>query len=160
MKAGAGEAASNASAAIGEKLSGFGRVIREAGDKHIGPSFGTLSGKLSGIGGVLKEGAGKALGPAVQAMHGIGPKMGQALAGAAGPLGSAAEGLIGQVGMFLNPARFGKVLAFGGLITAAVAGIGALVQASGGELTTQIQTMISDMILNVSKYGAELVSRR
>lgn len=91
-------------------------------------------------------------------MHGIGPKMGEALAGAAGPLGSAAEGLIGKVGMFLNPARFGKVLAFGGLIAAAVAGIGALVQASGGELTTQIQTVISDMILNVSKYGAELVS--
>lgn len=158
LKAGAGEAASNASAAIGEKLSGFGRVIREAGDKHIGPSFGTLRGKLSGIGGVLKEGAGKALSPAVQAMHGLGPKMGQALAGAAGPVGSAVEDLLGQVGMFLNPARFGKVLAFGGLITAAVAGIGALVQASGGELTTQIQTMISDMILNVSKYGSELVS--
>lgn len=158
LASGAGEAASNASAAIGEKLSGFGRVIREAGDKHIGPSFGTLSGKLSGIGGVLKEGAGKALGPAVQAMHGLGPKMGQALAGAAGPVGSAVEDLLGQVGMFLNPARFGKVLAFGGLITAAVAGIGALVQASGGELTTQIQTMISDMILNVSKYGSELVS--
>jgi tape measure domain-containing protein len=158
LKSGAGEAASNASAAIGEKLSGFGRVIREAGDKHIGPSFGTLSQKLSGVGGVLKEGAGKALEPAMQAMHGIGPKMGEALKGAAGSLGSAAEGLIEQVGMFLNPARFGKVLAFGGLITAAVAGIGALVQASGGELTTQIQTMISDMILNVSKYGSELVS--
>lgn len=144
--------------ALVEKLSGFGRVIREAGDKHIGPSFGALSGKLSGIGGVLKEGAGKALGPAVQAMHGLGPKMGKAVAGAAGPVGSAVEDLIGQVGMFLNPARFGKVLAFGGLITAAVAGIGALVQASGGELTTQIQTMISDMILKVSEYGAELVS--
>ena len=158
LKSGAGEAASNASTAIGEKLSGVGRVIRDAGDKHIGPSFGTLSGKLSGIGGVLKEGAGKALGPAVQAMHGLGPKMGQALVGAAGPVGSAVEDLLGQVGMFLNPARFGKVLAFGGLITAAVAGIGALVQASGGELTTQIQTMISDMILKVSQYGSELVS--
>ena len=132
LKSGAGEAASNASAAIGEKF--------------------------SGIGGTLKEGAGKVLGPAVESMRGVGPKMGQAIVGAAGPVGSAVEDLLGQVGMFLNPARFGKVLAFGGLITAAVAGIGALVQASGGELTTQIQTMISDMILNVSKYGAELVS--
>lgn len=158
LKAGAGEVASSASSAIGEKLSGVGRVIREAGDKHFGPSFGILSEELLGAGGVLKEGAGKALGPAMQAMHGVGPKMGQALAGAAGYIGPAAEGLIGQVGMFLNPARFGKVLAFGGLITAAVAGLGALVQASGGELTTQIQTMISDMILNVSKYGMELVS--
>mgnify|MGYP000930577831 CR=1 FL=1 len=158
LKSGAGEAASNASAAIGEKLSGFGRVIREAGDKHIGPSFGALSGKLSGVGGVLKEGAGKALGPAVEAMKGVGPKMGQAIVGAAGPVGSAVEDLLGQVGMFLNPARFGKVLAISGLITAAVAGIGALVQASGGELTTQIQTMISDLILKVSEYGSELVS--
>lgn len=158
LKAGAGEAASNVSSAIGEKLSGFGRVIREAGDKHIGPSFGILSEELLDAGGVLKESTGKALGPAIQAMHGVGPKMGQALAGAAGHIGPAAEGLISQVGMFLNPARFGKVLAFGGLITAAVAGLGALVQASGGELTTQIQTMISDMILNVSKYGMELVS--
>ena len=158
LKAGAGEVASNASSAIGEKLSGVGRVIREAGDKHFGPSFGILSEELLGAGGVLKESTGKALGPAMQAMHGVGPKMGQALAGAAGHIGPAAEGLISQVGMFLNPARFGKVLAFGGLITAAVAGLGALVQASGGELTTQIQTMISDMILNVSKYGMELVS--
>lgn len=158
LKAGAGEAASNISSAIGEKLSGVGRVIREAGDKHIGPSFGIISEELLDAGGVLKEGTGKALGPAMQAMHGVGPKMGQALAGAAGHIGPAAEGLISQVGMFLNPARFGKVLAFGGLITAAVAGLGALVQASGGELTTQIQTVISDMILNVSKYGMELVS--
>ena len=158
LKAGAGEAASNVSSAIGEKLSGVGRVIREAGDKHIGPSFGIISEELLDAGGVLKESTGKALGPAMQAMHGVGPKMGQALAGAAGHIGPAAEGLISQVGMFLNPARFGKVLAFGGLITAAVAGLGALVQASGGELTTQIQTMISDMILNVSKYGMELVS--
>lgn len=158
LKAGAGEAASNVSSAIGEKLSGVGRVILEAGDKHIGPSFGIISEELLDAGGVLKESTGKALGPAMQAMHGVGPKMGQALAGAAGHIGPAAEGLISQVGMFLNPARFGKVLAFGGLITAAVAGLGALVQASGGELTTQIQTMISDMILNVSKYGMELVS--
>ena len=158
LKAGAGEAASNVSSAIGEKLSGVGRVIREAGDKHIGPSFGIISEELLDAGGVLKESTGKALGPAMQAMHGVGPKMAQALAGAAGHIGPAAEGLISQVGMFLNPARFGKVLAFGGLITAAVAGLGALVQASGGELTTQIQTMISDMILNVSKYGMELVS--
>ena len=154
---------------IGEKFSGFGSVIREAGDRYIGPSFGIISEELSGVGGVLKEGTGKALGPAIQemrgvgpkmgqAMRGVGPKMGEALAGAAGHVGQAAEGLIGQVGMFLNPARFGKVLAFGGLITAAVAGLGALVQASGGELTTKIQTTISDMILNVSKYGMELVS--
>lgn len=122
------------------------------------PQPSAIVGRFSGLGEAVKEGVGKALGPAMQAMHGIGPKMGEALAGAAGPLGSAAEGLIGQVGMFLNPARFGKVLAFGGLIAAAVAGIGALVQASGGELTTQIQTVISDMILNVSKYGSELVS--
>lgn len=122
------------------------------------PQPSAIVGRFSGLGEAVKAGVGKALGPAMQAMHGIGPKMGEALAGAAGPLGSAAEGLIGQVGMFLNPARFGKVLAFGGLIAAAVAGIGALVQASGGELTTQIQTVISDMILNVSKYGAELVS--
>lgn len=122
------------------------------------PQPSAIVGKFSGLGEAVKEGVGKALDPAMQAMHGIGPKMGEALAGAAGPLGSAAEGLIGKVGMFLNPARFGKVLAFGGLIAAAVAGIGALVQASGGELTTQIQTVISDMILNVSKYGAELVS--
>ena len=158
LKAGAGEAASNASAAIGEKIAGVGRVIREAGDKHIGPAFGSLGEKLSGVGGVVKEGAGKALGPAVEAMRGVGPKMGQALAGAASPIGSAVEGLLGQVGMFLNPARFGKVLAFGGLITAAVAGIGALVQASGGELTTQIQTMISDVVSKASEYGAQLVS--
>lgn len=122
------------------------------------PQPSAIVGKFSGLGEAVKEGVGKALDPAMQAMHGIGPKMGKALEGAAGPLGSAAEGLIGKVGMFLNPARFGKVLAFGGLIAAAVAGIGALVQASGGELTTQIQTVISDMILNVSKYGAELVS--
>ena len=122
------------------------------------PQPSAIVGRFSGLGEAVKEGVGKALDPAMQVMHGIGPKMGEALAGAAGPLGSAAEGLIGQVGMFLNPARFGKVLAFGGLIAAAVAGIGALVQASGGELTTQIQTVISDMILNVSKYGAELVS--
>ena len=122
------------------------------------PQPSAIVGRFSGLGEAVKEGVGKALGPAMQSMLGIGPKMGEALAGAAGPLGSAAEGLIGQVGMFLNPARFGKVLAFGGLIAAAVAGIGALVQASGGELTTQIQTVISDMILNVSKYGAELVS--
>ena len=122
------------------------------------PQPSAIVGKFSGLGEAVKEGVGKALAPAMQVMHGIGPKMGEALAGAAGPLGSAAEGLIGKVGMFLNPARFGKVLAFGGLIAAAVAGIGALVQASGGELTTQIQTVISDMILNVSKYGAELVS--
>lgn len=122
------------------------------------PQPSAIVGRFSGLGEAVKEGVGKALAPAMQAMHGIGPKMGEALAGAAGPLGSAAEGLIGQVGMFLNPARFGKVLAFGGLIAAAVAGIGALVQASGGELTTQIQTVISDMILNVSKYGSELVS--
>lgn len=122
------------------------------------PQPSAIVGRFSGLGEAVKEGVGKALDPAMQAMHGIGPKMGEALAGAAGPLGSAAEGLIGQVGMFLNPARFGKVLAFGGLIAAAVAGIGALVQASGGELTTQIQTVISDMILNVSKYGSELVS--
>lgn len=122
------------------------------------PQPSAIVGKFSGLGEAVKEGVGKALAPAMQAMHGIGPKMGKALEGAAGPLGSAAEGLIGQVGMFLNPARFGKVLAFGGLIAAAVAGIGALVQASGGELTTQIQTVISDMILNVSKYGTELVS--
>lgn len=122
------------------------------------PQPSAIVGRFSGLGEAVKEGVGKALDPAMQAMHGIGPKMGKALEGAAGPLGSAAEGLIGQVGMFLNPARFGKVLAFGGLIAAAVAGIGALVQASGGELTTQIQTVISDMILNVSKYGAELVS--
>lgn len=122
------------------------------------PQPSAIVGKFSGLGEAVKEGVGKALAPAMQAMHGIGPKMGKALEGAAGPLGSAAEGLIGKVGMFLNPARFGKVLAFGGLIAAAVAGIGALVQASGGELTTQIQTVISDMILNVSKYGAELVS--
>lgn len=122
------------------------------------PQPSAIVSRFSGLGEAVKEGVGKALDPAMQAMHGIGPKMGKALEGAAGPLGSAAEGLIGKVGMFLNPARFGKVLAFGGLITAAVAGIGALVQASGGELTTQIQTVISDMILNVSKYGAELVS--
>lgn len=122
------------------------------------PQPSAIVGRFSGLGEAVKEGVGKALAPAMQAMHGIGPKMGEALAGAAGPLGSAAEGLIGKVGMFLNPARFGKVLAFGGLIAAAVAGIGALVQASGGELTTQIQTVISDMILNVSKYGSELVS--
>lgn len=122
------------------------------------PQPSAIVGKFSGLGEAVKEGVGKALDPAMQAMHGIGPKMGKALEGAAAPLGSAAEGLIGKVGMFLNPARFGKVLAFGGLIAAAVAGIGALVQASGGELTTQIQTVISDMILNVSKYGAELVS--
>lgn len=122
------------------------------------PQPSAIVGRFSGLGEAVKEGVGKALAPVMQAMHGIGPKMGKALEGAAGPLGSAAEGLIGKVGMFLNPARFGKVLAFGGLIAAAVAGIGALVQASGGELTTQIQTVISDMILNVSKYGAELVS--
>lgn len=122
------------------------------------PQPSAIVGRFSGLGEAVKEGVGKVLDPAMQAMHGIGPKMGKALEGAAGPLGSAAEGLIGRVGMFLNPARFGKVLAFGGLIAAAVAGIGALVQASGGELTTQIQTVISDMILNVSKYGAELVS--
>lgn len=122
------------------------------------PQPSAIVGRFSGLGEAVKEGVGKALDPAMQAMHGIGPKMGEALAGAAGPLGSAAEGLIGKVGMFLNPARFGKVLAFGGLIAAAVAGIGALVQASGGELTTQIQTVISDMILNVSKNGSELVS--
>lgn len=122
------------------------------------PQPSAIVGRFSGLGEAVKEGVGKALDPAMQAMHGIGPTMGKALEGAAGPLGSAAEGLIGKVGMFLNPARFGKVLAFGGLIAAAVAGIGALVQASGGELTTQIQTVISDMILNVSKYGAELVS--
>ena len=158
LKSSAGEAASNASAAIGEKIAGVGRVIREAGDKHIGPAFGSLSEKLSGVGGVVKEGAGKALGPAVEAMRGVGPKMGQALAGSADSIGSAVEGLLGKVGMFLNPARFGKVLAFGGLIAAAVAGIGALVQASGGELTTQIQTMISDVVSKVSEYGAQLVS--
>ena len=122
------------------------------------PQPAAIVGKFAGLGEAVKTGVGKALGPAMQSMLGIGPKMGEALAGAAGPLGSAAEGLIGQVGMFLSPARFGKVLAFGGLIAAAVAGIGALVQASGGELTTQIQTVISDMIINVSKYGAELVS--
>lgn len=122
------------------------------------PQPSAIVGKFAGLGEAVKAGVGKAIGPAMQSMLGIGPKMGEALAGAAGPLGSAAEGLIGQVGMFLSPARFGKVLAFGGLIAAAVAGIGALVQASGGELTTQIQTVISDMILNVSKYGTELVS--
>ena len=154
--------------AIGQATGGFA-ALAGAGTLLADPSLiigafdalpqpSAIVGRFSGLGEAVKEGVGKALDPAMQAMPGIGPKMGKALEGAAGPLGSAAEGLIGQVGMFLNPARFGKVLAFGGLIAAAVAGIGALVQASGGELTTQIQTVISDMILNVSKYGAELVS--
>lgn len=143
-------------------LAGAGTLLADpsmvAGFFDALPSPSVLVEKLAGLGGVVKERAGRFIGPVLESFGSIGPKMGEALSSAAGPLGSAAEGLLSRVGMFLNPARFGKVLAFGGIITAAVAGLGALVQASGGELTTQIQTMISDVILSVSKYGSELVS--
>ena len=130
-------------AALGSKVAA---PVRAAASK-VGEWVAPIGRAFDGLGGRVAGALGQ-----------VGPRGAQALQAAAGPLSSAAEGLLGQVGMFLNPARFGKVLAFGSIAAVAVAGLGAVIQASGGEVLTQIQGFISNMILKIAEIGPQLVS--
>nr|DAR58598.1 MAG TPA: tail tape measure [Caudoviricetes sp.] len=130
-------------AALGSRVAAPVRATASKAGEWVAPigrAFDGLGGRVAG------------------ALGQVGPRGAKALQAAAGPLSSAAEGLLGQVGMFLNPARFGKVLAFGSIAAVAVAGLGAVIQASGGEVLTQIQGFISNAILKIAEIGPQLVS--
>ena len=117
-------------------------------------NFGTISAVFSGFDRSLGS-AGKSMTNFVKGM----PLLGSVFDGLGGKIGAVApqvSGGLGKIAELFSPGRMLKMLAFGGIAAAAIAGIGMVVQQGGTELTTRMKEIAAGLPAVIADGAAKI----